>query len=60
MEEQKIIHTSSIKLSKSVKGEYGWEIRVANDDLKKVVNEIKEIDEMMKKEFKINLEEDKK
>ncbi len=52
MEEQKITQTPSIKLSKSaVSGNYGWTIVVCNDNLKEAVEEIKEIDGLVKEKF---------
>jgi len=52
MEEQQVTHTSSITLKKGVKKDsYGWDIRVAGDDLKKATEEIKEIDNLLLGKF---------
>lgn len=53
MEEQKIIHASNIKLSKGIaKENYGWEIRVADDELEKAVEEVERINNLMLSKFK--------
>ena len=51
MEVTKTTHTPNIKLIKNSKG-YAWEIKMDGDDLKKVLKEIEEIDNLMKEKFK--------
>lgn len=41
----------SIRLSKLSKGDYSWEIRISGEDTKKLIEDIKEINDQMKKEF---------
>ncbi len=57
MEEQKLTHTSSIVLRKSMgKQDYGWDIRISNDNLKQVVGEINKINDLMIEKFMVNEE----
>ena len=52
-EHTKITHTPSITLKKGMqKNTYGWEIRIADDDLKKVVEELEEINNQLLNKFK--------
>lgn len=54
MEETKVTHTSNILFKKGVqKDTYGWDIRIADDDLNKAVEEIERINNLMKKKFKL-------
>lgn len=50
-EQTKITHTPSIKLTKLQKG-YSWEIRISNEDLKKALEEVEQINNQMLNKFK--------
>ena len=47
----KQVQTNSVKLIKGQRDNYGWEVKVSNDDLIKAVAELKQIDKKLKEEF---------
>ena len=52
MEVQITRSTSSVRLTETSTNKLGWEIKIANDDLKKAVKELEEINNMMISTFK--------
>lgn len=57
MEIVKNIRPSSVKLNQSVSGKIGWEIRVEDDDPKKLMERMEELNNMMKEKFREDLNE---
>ena len=48
---QKIIHVPTIKLSRGMKGSYGWEIRLCGEDIEALQKDLVKIDDEMQKQF---------
>lgn len=57
MDAQKILNESqsSVKLTKTSRG-YGWEIKIYNFDVPKILEEIKKTDTALRKEYAPELE----
>ena len=53
MEEQIIrtISTQIINLKKAVSGDYGWDIKIVNDNLEEAVIELEKINNQLKEKF---------
>ena len=53
---KQIESTNSIKLIKGQKGNYGWEIKIYNNDSDKLISELKKLNSTLLKQFN-NMEE---
>lgn len=51
---------NSIKLIRGQRGNYGWEIKLVDEDEKSLINRLKDVDKELQKTYiELNLREDK-